>query len=273
MSRRPLLILPLLVALALIAPATASAWAPAATAPIHPGVQTVTEGSGQCTSNFIFTNGGDTFIGQAAHCSSTGAATDTNGCVAESLPLGTKVDIDGASAQGTMVYNSWLTMQQNGEADEETCAYNDLALVKIDPSDVGKVNPSIPDFGGPTGVGTAAAGQQIYTYGNSSLRQGITLLSPKNGLVVETTPGGWSYTGYTITPGIPGDSGSAFLNAQGQALGVLSTVAIAPLPASNGIGDVGKEIAYARSHGFSGLQLVNGTEPFKKSLLGKLPLG
>lgn len=260
-----------LTALALV-PAAASAWAPAATAPIHPGVMTNTEGSGQCTSNFIFTRGGDIYIGQAAHCSSTGAATDTNGCTAASLPLGTKVEVDGASVKGTLAYNSWLTMQANGEADEETCRYNDLALVKLDPADVAKVNPSIPDFGWPTGVGTAAAGEQVYTYGNSSLRQGVTLLSPKNGVVVESTPGGWSYTAYTLTPGIPGDSGSAFLNKDGAALGTLSTVAIAPLPASNGVGDVGSEIAYARANGFDGLQLVNGTEPFRKKLLGKVPL-
>ena len=260
-----------LIALA-VGPSLASAWAPAATAPIHPGVMTNTDGSGQCTSNFIFSRGNDTYIGQAAHCSSTGAATDTDGCTSHSLPLGTRVEIDGASVKGTLAYNSWLTMQANGEADEETCAYNDLALVRIDPTDVGKVNPSIPDFGGPTGVGTAAAGQQVYTYGNSSLRGGVTALSPKNGLVVERTPGGWSYSVYTLTPGIPGDSGSAFLNANGAALGTLSTVAIAPLPASNGVGDVGSELAYARAHGFDGLELVNGTEPFAKKLLGKVPL-
>jgi hypothetical protein len=260
-----------LIALA-VGPSLASAWAPAATAPIHPGVMTNTDGSGQCTSNFIYTRGSDTYIGQAAHCSSTGAATDTDGCTSASLPLGTRVEIDGASVKGTLAYNSWLTMQANGEADEETCAYNDLALVRIDPADVAKVNPSIPDFGGPTGVGTAAAGQQVYTYGNSSLRGGVTALSPKNGAVVERTPDGWSYSVYTLTPGIPGDSGSAFLNANGAALGTLSTVAIAPLPASNGVGDVGSELAYARAHGFDGLELVNGTEPFAKKLLGKVPL-
>ena len=48
-------------------------------------------------------------------------------------------------------------MQANGESDPDTCAYNDLALVKIDPADVGKVNPSVPGFGGPTGVGGASA--------------------------------------------------------------------------------------------------------------------
>jgi hypothetical protein len=271
-KRRLLPLLGALVALAAVAPATASAWAPAATAPVHPGVQTVTDGSGQCTSNFIFQQGADVFIGQAAHCSSTGAATDTNGCDAASLPLGTRVEIGGASVKGTMVYNSWLAMQQAGETDEETCAYNDLALVKVDPSDVPNVNPSIPNFGAPTGVGAASAGQTVYTYGNSSLRAGITLLSPKNGAVVERTPGGWSYSVYTITPGIPGDSGSAFLNASGQALGTLSTVAIAPLPASNGVGDLGKELNYARNHGFSGLSVVNGTEPFTPKLLGQIPL-
>jgi hypothetical protein len=271
MKRRFLLPLLLaLFALAAVLPASASAWAPAGSATVHPGVQTVTDGSGQCTSNFIFTQGADVFIGQSAHCSSTGAATDTNGCDADSLPLGTRVEIDGADVKGTMVYNSWIAMQQAGETDEETCAYNDFALVKIDPSDVAKVNPSIPNFGGPQGIGTASTGQQVYTYGNSSLRAGITLLSPKNGAVIERTPGGWSYSVYTVTPGIPGDSGSAFLNQNGQALGTLSTVAIAPLPASNGVADLGKQLGYARSHGFSGLELANGTEPFTAKVLGLL---
>jgi hypothetical protein len=165
-----------------------------------------------------------------------------------------------------MSYNSWLTMQSVKETDAETCDYNDLALVKLDPADVGKVNPSIPKWGGPAGVGTAAALDDVYSYGNSSLRGGVTQLSPKRGKVVEVTPGGWSYTLYTLTPGIPGDSGSAFLSPTGQALGVLSTVAIAPLVASNGVGDIGKEIAYARAHGFADLQLINGDVPFTGGL-------
>ena len=38
---------------AAVAPSLASAWAPAATATVHPGVQTFTNGA-QCTSNFVF---------------------------------------------------------------------------------------------------------------------------------------------------------------------------------------------------------------------------
>ena len=51
----------------LLLPATASAWAPAKTAAVHPGVQVFTEGA-QCTSNFVFQNGSDVYLGQAAHC-------------------------------------------------------------------------------------------------------------------------------------------------------------------------------------------------------------
>jgi hypothetical protein len=243
----------------------APTWAPAATAAVHPGVQTVTAG-GQCTANFVFTNGVDVFIGQAAHCSGTGGNTATDGCTSPSLPVGTAVTVQGASRPGTMVYNSWLTMQNDThETDTETCAYNDLAIVKLDPADYGRVNPSIPSFGGPTATSAPAPAtlDSCYTYGNSSLRLGITALSPKQGVVVQNTPGGWSHTVYTITPGIPGDSGSAFLDKDGKALGILSTVAVAPLPLSNGVGDVGKEVAYLHAHSsFTGLQIALGTEPF-----------
>jgi hypothetical protein len=274
MTNHPIRVIALVAALAALAivPAAASAaptWAPAASATVHPGVQTHTDGA-QCTSNFVFTDSaGTVYIGQAAHCSGTGSETDTNGCTSASLPIGTPVTVDGADQPGTLVYNSWLTMQGNGEADASTCQYNDLALVKLAASDASKVNPSIPTFGGPTGVGgPSAAGAKVFSYGNSELRGGITQLSPKRGLVVQTEGDGWSRDVYTLTPGIPGDSGSAFLDASGGAIGVLSTVAIAPLPLSNGVGDLGRELAYAQAHsGIAGLQLVKGTEPFNANAL------
>lgn len=257
----------------------AAAWAPADTAQIHPGVQMYTEGA-QCTANFVYTDGaGNTYVGYAAHCAGTGAATDTNGCTADSLPLGTKVDfVEGGSlvsggtvvGSGTLAYSSWLTMQDNGETDEDTCAHNDLALVRVDPADVAKVNPSVPFWGGPVGINTegTAAGETVYSYGNSSLRAGVEELSPKRGISLGTTASGWSHPVYTLTPGVPGDSGSAFLDAQGNALGTLSTLAIAPLAGSNGVGDLGSELRYAQQHGgIAGLELVPGTEPFSPRLL------
>src|SRR5689334_10642175 len=144
--RTPLLaLLAALVVCAIAAPGASAAptWAPAATATIHPGVQVFTDGA-QCTANFVFADATDIYLGQAAHCSGTGEATDTNGCTAQSLPLGTPVDIEGADVTGTMAYNSWLTMQKVGEKDPDACAYNDLALIEIPNSALGKVNPSVP---------------------------------------------------------------------------------------------------------------------------------
>ena len=88
------------------AAADAQAWAPADSAQIHPGVQMYTEGA-QCTANFVFDDtAGNVYVGYAAHCAGTGAATDTDGCLADSLPLGTRVTFnDGGSlaSEGTQV--------------------------------------------------------------------------------------------------------------------------------------------------------------------------
>jgi hypothetical protein len=255
------------------APAATSAptWAPAASATVHPGVQTFTNGA-QCTANFVFVQGTAVFIGQAAHCASLGSQTDLNGCTTPSLPLNTPVQVGGAAHMGTLAYSSWLTMQAVGETDPDTCAYNDLALVQLDPRDVGSVNPSIPHWGGPVGVNTTGAPvlSMVYSYGNSELRFGITLLSPKTGVSLgDASP--WEHEVSTITPGIPGDSGSAFLDAQGRALGILSSLQVGlPTGVSNGVGDVGREVAYAIAHGVAGMEVVNGPEAFNPN---QLPLG
>ncbi len=164
-------------------------------------------------------------------------------------------------------------MQARGETNANACAYNDFALVRIDPADVGSVNPSVPGFGGPTGVGgVGGLGSTVYSYGNSSLRGGVTKLSPKRGVLAQNTGGGWNHTVYTATPGVPGDSGSGFLNASGGAIGVLSTLEILPLAGSNGVGDLSKELAYMRANSsFSGVRLVPGTKPFDPNLARRHP--
>jgi hypothetical protein len=242
----------------------AAAWAPAGKATIHPGVQTFTAGA-QCTANFVFRSGRTVYIGQAAHCSGTGDSTETDGCTSKSLPLGTHVDVGGV-ATGTLVYNSWITMQAQREKRPNVCAYNDLALIRLPARAIAKVNPSVPFWGGPVGLGGATAnGATVYSYGNSELRGGVTTLSPKRGVIIGSDGNGWSHTVYTATPGIPGDSGSGFLNANGRAIGVLSTITIAPLAGSNGVGDLAREVAYMHTHTTLRATLVRGTEPFRSS--------
>ena len=264
-----------LASLALAVPSVAAA-APTggADAPIHPGVQVVTEGAGQCTANFVFTSADTTYLGMAAHCAGTGAATDTDGCSAGSLDIGTPVDIvgsDGVTYSGQLAYSSWLTMAAVNETDADTCAYNDFALVEVLEDD-SLVNPSIPVFGGPEGIDTdgAALGEQVYTYGNSSLRLGLTELSPHVGTSLGTDASGWTTPIYTVTPGLPGDSGSAVLSQDGEALGILVTLAIAPLAGSNGVTSLDKALAYANDEGGMGVDLVDGTEPFTGNLTSVL---
>ena len=238
--------------------------AKAASNGIHPGVQTYTNG-GQCTANFVFNDGTNTYLGQAAHCSSTGSNTDTNGCTTESLPLGTPVVILGANHPGTLAYNSWIAMQAAGETDPDACAYNDLALVKIDPADVGLVDPNIPHWGGPVGLNTTGttSGDSVYSYGNSILRLGVTALSPKVGISNGDDGNGWTHLVTTVSPGIPGDSGSAFLDANGKALGDLSTLSVGvPGGVQNNVSDLSRELDYMHSHGGPSATLVLGSTPF-----------
>jgi hypothetical protein len=274
-------VLGVLAAAGLAGAGSASAWAPAGSASIHPGVMTFTNapsflaGASQCTSNFVFTDStGNAYLGQAAHCSSTGGSTSTNGCTTKSLPLGTPIysgdlvngGIQNGTLIGTLAYNSWITMQNRQETDANTCAFNDLALIKIDPSQVANVNPTVPFWGGPNGLaaGGSQAGDRVFTYGNSILRGGVSVLSPKTGVSLGDLggSGGWSQDVYTATPGIPGDSGSGFMDASGNALGVLSTVQLAPIAASNGVGTLAKELAYANAATGLGFQVATGTTPF-----------
>ncbi|MFC7493936.1 hypothetical protein ACOADD_06855, partial [Nocardioides sp. CPCC 206349] len=143
-------------------------WAAAGSAEIHPGTQMYTAGS-QCSANFVFRDRARrVYVGYAAHCAGKGQATETDGCSTGSVPLGTRVTFNRGGtisgegsriATGRLVYSSWRTMQRLGEDDRQACAYNDFALVRLKRGDAAKVNPSIPFWGGPTGIdtdGTAA---------------------------------------------------------------------------------------------------------------------
>jgi hypothetical protein len=242
----------------------APAWAPAGTATIHPGVQTFSE-SGQCTANFVFYDGVDVYIGQAAHCTGTGAANETNGCETGVLPVGTPVEVSGATNLGTIAYNSWETMQSVSESDLNTCLGNDFALIRLAPADHALVNPSVPFWGGPRGLdANAPLSEVVYSYGNSSLRLGLEDLSPKTGVSTGDQSGGWSHNVYVVTPGIPGDSGSAFLGSGGGALGVLSTVSVT---LSNQVSDLSRALNYMKAHtNFDAVELADGTEPFSPLL-------
>jgi len=114
-------------------PGATVAWAPAGSAPVHPGVPLLNVGA-QCTAGFVVVDSGHIFLEEAAHCLSIGTprGAEGDGCTAESLPLGTPVDIAGAAHRGTLAYSAWIAMRLAREADPDLCAFNDLALVALD---------------------------------------------------------------------------------------------------------------------------------------------
>jgi hypothetical protein len=254
------------------APPAAPRWAPAATAAIRPGALTETAGGGLCTANFVFTRGDRTYLGQAAHCAATGADTDVDGCTAGALPPGTPVVIraaDGTRRTGVLAYSSWVAMQAGGETDPAACAGNDFALVELTPADAAAANPSVPFFGGPTGLRTGAvpAGTQVLGYGSARPRIGSGVsapLRPKVGATADAVPGDrYAHEVYTTAPGVQGDSGAGYLDADGRALGLLSTLTLRTDGISDGLTDLSAALAYAAgTGGMGGVQLALGTEPF-----------
>ena len=255
---------------------SASRWAPAATAKIHPGTQMFTDGA-QCTANFVFTDSRNrVYVGYAAHCAGLGSVTSTNGCETASHPAGTAVAfVTGATqlstgttvGHGKLAYSSWRNMQRRGLRTGNACDYNDFALVRVDAADVAKVNPTMPHWGGPVALDSdgVATRSRVYSVGSSSLRLGGGSAA-KTGYVIAVGGGGWTYTVRTGNPGIPGDSGSGFLGPDGRAMGVLSTLSIFPQPLSNGVVNLHLALRYAqRWSGIDGLRLVRGTLPFSTS--------
>ena len=241
-----------------------SGWAPAAAAAIRPGVRTETDGGGRCTANFVFTADGHRFLGQAAHCAGTGEATETDGCASGTRPLGTAVTIDAADGSrrvGRLAYSSWIAMQEYGETDPATCAYNDFALVELAAGDAAQVNPSVPGLGGPTRlqVGGLPVGTPVFGYYGGEIGR-----RSKAGIHARAVGAGFGHEIFTNSPGVPGESGSAFVDVDGAAFGVLTTLNLSAEPVSNGVTDLAAALVYANEHGGLGpIALALGTEPFR----------
>jgi hypothetical protein len=233
----------------------------------------------QCTANFVFKDkAGNVYVGYAAHCAGKGESNDTNGCKTASLPMGTPVQfvtggtfLTGGKLVGTgkLAYSSWASMHKYKTKNANRCAYNDFALVRLAKASVKNVNPTVPTYGGPIGLATPplVAKAAIYTVGNSSLRTGTPVA--KTGEVLDRVAGSpvLAYEIQTDSPGIPGDSGSGFMDGKGRAAGVLSTITIGLglNPVTNTMGNLVYELSWAQKYsGIVGLVLVNGTRGFTK---------
>jgi hypothetical protein len=249
---------------ALVALATPAAAQPAAAVrDITPGVRMVTPLDGReavsCTAAFVFRTRASVYLGYAAHCAARDADASRNGCRGEPLPLGSPVTVigrDRAQVTGRVAFSSWRTMQQRGETDQALCELNDFALVALDPAAVARVDPTVPELGGPTGLDTdgTVPGEPVVSYQPNN--PGPTI---KRGLSLGVGGAGRTHRVRTSPAGVPGDSGSGYLDRAGRAFGVLSTQ-FKDGTGTNGVADLAKALEYANRYGGLGtITLVDGT--------------
>ena len=238
-------------------------WAPAGTAAIHPGVQ-VDNGNSICTAGFVFTDGKRVFISIASHC--TGAHLDADECP-NVFRTGGTVKLAGASSPPRIAYSAWDVMLREHRLRGTPCTRaHDLALLEIEPRDRAKVNPSVPSWGGPTGVASGVQpGDVLYTYGRSRYRFGIDQLSPQIGINTANDGDGRGFRSVSLTPSIFGDSGSAILDANGAALGTFLRL---DLPRNHNT-LLAPALAYMYEHtDLDRVKLARGTIPFSGTPTG-----
>jgi hypothetical protein len=213
-----------LLTLALVGVAPAASSAPSENAPdprpafggldspIRPGSH-VTTSVGSCTLNFVFYDSvldegqvPAAYVGTAAHCTQR---------------AGDRVTVPGVGEIGTVVYDS-----------DHAGSGADFALIRIDDELVGRTNPQVRGFTGPTGsVTTADLGHgdlvDVYGYGVVFGRGEQT--RPRRGVLMN-----WDESEYAINmPAVNGDSGGPVLHSStGKALGIVSRYGFAAMPPS-----------------------------------------
>ncbi|HVL86775.1 MAG TPA: fibronectin type III domain-containing protein [Candidatus Thermoplasmatota archaeon] len=245
-------------------PVTGHTWPALSDALVRPGVQIWTEGKGWCTTNFVFHSPvtRKLYIGTAGHC--VDHAIGANVHLPSALMYHTsRVDGNRGPVFGKVAYSSFLHENVSTApcfsvlgtpVPGLSCAVgngnraNDFALVEILPAWEGLVHPAVLHFGGPTAVVhplDVPVLTEVVSYGNSPLRAGLEPTSPKRGFVTGRTADSWTVQIYTVSPGVPGDSGSNLLLADGRALGIVVTLAFAPLAGSNGVTSLARALEYA----------------------------
>ena len=276
----------------------ADGWADFASAKVYPG-QMVLSYHGGCTTNFVFTNTNGTrvFVGTAAHCAATKQDADTSQLEVDPCALidppeteperrqvffGNNLtwnDPAVADAVGHYVYNSWWQMYGN-ETDTAACAWNDFALIEVNPQYLWFVNPSLESWGGPTGLhghlDPTGDNAQIYTVGGTWMRDTsetavgtpfnpLYFTRPRTGVAMpvydlQFAGKEWSFNGYFDAGCIPGDSGSPVLFEDGTAIGVV--IAVTGKAARCSISYLDVMVQYAIDKTGLDLVLHTGTQQF-----------
>lgn len=163
-------------------------------APIHPGGRVYTP-IGQCSFNFVVTDGTELYIGTAGHC----------------IQVGQRARLSANDFIGTAVQRSF----SGGK---------DWAFIQIDAEDRDRVSPELGTWGGPTGVGVPGTGDVVLQHGWGATLGQNAWTRGRTGVVAGFYEHGFIYAGHVDS----GDSGSAVMLASGEAVGIAVATIILP---------------------------------------------
>ncbi len=201
-------------------------WPELSDAEIRPGVP-VKVGASFCTSNFLFRSldDGALYLGLAAHC-------------VQDAPSSMRAEVYGVdgdlAVRGEVAYSSWAAIgfDPGDPVAGDDVHPHDFALVRLPDEERALAHPAVLHYGGPVAMADWDEVQPadfVLAYGNSPSRPEDTF-SPQEGYVLDkfqsTQSGkqGHSVLTHMVAPPIPGDSGSGLMTADGEALGVLSSI-------------------------------------------------
>lgn len=195
---------------------------------IGPGSMLLIERDGTtagCTANFVWTDGSSYYLGAAGHCFlGNGAVGDNTSPNGEDLSnvtvrVGLNFTFGGLTALSGLrgeTYQLGDVVYARQASDSGEQVGHDFGLVEIpqDALDQGIVDPSLPQFGGPTGVvdsGALPQGEPICQYGNGVGNGEVFATKGRRGASLGDLgdPKSW----YAGLRGSPGDSGSAILGS------------------------------------------------------------
>ncbi|HEU5034999.1 MAG TPA: hypothetical protein VFT62_09620 [Mycobacteriales bacterium] len=239
---------------------SAHTWAGTSSATVHPGV-VITVAGVRCVAGYVLADRHHVYLAVPASCTGVSDGSPVDGCLSAQVPVGLPVHVQGARHDGVLAYTSFTQMQLTGEQRSNRCANNSLSLVRLDPRDVKRTNPSLPAVGGPSAVSTDA----------SALPDQLSVLL--NGAVTQaqatsTTAGGWA-RGMVVDGQVNAFSvGSPVVDAKGRAVGMVTYVPFQGGPGQTSVSDLGRELRLLRrTPGFAHVHLVRGTAGYAPSAL------
>jgi hypothetical protein len=165
-----------------------------------------------CTAGPLLHQRKALYIAVPASCGGTSPGNVQNGCSGANAPLNIPVKIQGARHRGLLVYDSFARMQSLGTSSSRACQDNDLALVRINRRDLGRVTAAINGGRAPNGVRAhAPASGRSMTLGSHAATTGAS------------HQGGWEYDVSTTASLSAADVGSAGV-VGGRVLGMLTVL-------------------------------------------------